>query len=236
MIDAHIHLLPGVDDGSSSMEQSLAMARQAAADGVRRIICTPHMNAEFSPPDSLDRHASLCAELQAELDRAGIDVRLECGAEWMLTPGLVDIVRERGRLGQSRAFLFEVSLFMPVTAAAGILGDARRAGLRPVLAHPERYPSLSAKDAAVLGSLAERGCILQLTAGSLTGAFGRQVRQCSAAIARNFPESIVISSDAHDTESRTPVLSAGYAALDKISKGLAEQAQKRLEKLVCPEG
>ena len=235
MLDAHVHLLPGVDDGSPSWEVTLAMARQAADDGIDHIICTPHINAEVDGLAMLDRHAALRDELEARLADADLSIRLECGAEWMLTPDLIDVVSNRGRLGKSRAFLYELSPFMPLATAGGILKDARKAGLIPVLAHPERYPSASEKDMPLLGDFAARGCYLQITGGSLLGVFGKEVRRLAERIVQSFPDRVVLSSDAHNTGARAPRLKAAYAALDALKSGLGQQAAQRLAALCSSE-
>ena len=233
MIDAHAHLLPGVDDGSPSWEVTMQMARQAAEDGIRHIICTPHMNAEADGLAPLKRHMELLDEFRGRLLAEGIGISLDCGAEWMLTPDLVDVVSRQGRLGQGRAFLYELSPFMPMAAAGGILRSAKKAGLIPVLAHPERYPSMNEKEIPLLGEFTARGCVLQITAGSLLGVFGRDAKRLAEAIALAHPQSIVLSSDAHNTGPRSPKLRAAYAALDALQPGLANAAQQKLKILLA---
>ncbi len=231
MLDAHIHLLPGVDDGSPSWEMTLAMARQAAEDGIDHIICTPHMNAEVDGLAPLEHHAALRDELASRLEAEGLHIKLECGAEWMLTPDLIDVVRTCGRLGGSRSFLYELSPFMPLAAAGGILRDARKAGLVPILAHPERYPAVTPKDIPLLAELVFNGCVLQLTGGSLLGIFGKQARKNAEAMVHAFPETIVLSSDAHNTGVRSPHLRSAYAALETLHSGLSLKAEKKLSAL-----
>ncbi|MCQ2444060.1 MAG: hypothetical protein MJ061_00980 [Mailhella sp.] len=233
--DIHIHLLPQVDDGSQSYDETLAMARCAEADGVKRIVCTPHMNADIDPLSRLDGFEALRASVQAMLDAEGIGVTLECGAEWMLSADLIDVVRERGRLAGTKAFLFELSPFMTAVAAEGLVEDAAELGLRPVLAHPERYPWLSAQNAAQLKPLADMGCVFQLTSASLAGNFGRDVRRAGEAVARMYPDSIVLATDAHNMDRRKPVLSDGYRALEALERGLAARAQAQLTNLPNPD-
>ena len=228
MTDMHCHILPGVDDGSSSWEESLAMARCALADGISHVICTPHMNAELDAPDRLAVCARIREELQHRLSAEGIALTLTDGAEWMLTPDLLDVVREHGRLGGSQAFLFELSPFMPPTLARELVAEARAAGLHPVMAHPERHPWLTEKNCAELQALIERGCMLQLTAGSLLGDFGRTVRRLAECLARMYPKAIVLASDAHGMRGRIPVVSGAYAALSALHDDLAPQARINL--------
>lgn len=232
MTDMHIHILPGVDDGSSSWEESLAMARCAADDGITAMVCTPHMNAEEDGLEKLAEHTKIREELQRRLEDKGVSLLLLGGAEWMLTPDLLNVVEKQGRLGESRAFLFELSPFMPIAAAEPLVQSAAAAGLLPVLAHPERHPWLNEKNASSLEGIAARGCFFQLTAGSLAGEFGRDARRTGEAIALAFPERVILATDAHHIHARRPLLRAGYAALEKLRRGMAGKAENNLDNLL----
>lgn len=232
MTDMHIHILPGVDDGASSWEEALAMARIACADGIDELFCTPHMNADHDDLLALREHARLREEFKELLAEENIPMTLYSGAEWMLTPDLIDVVDQCGRLGEGQAFLFELSPYMPPDAARLLLTDARRDGFRPVLAHPERHPWIDEKNCLLLGELVDRGCTLQLTAGSLTGEFGSGARKVACAIARTFPDAIVLASDAHHAGRRKPELAAGYNVLDRLLPDLASHARNTLHHLL----
>ena len=140
MIDLHSHLLPGVDDGSPSLENSLRVLERFAADGVREVACTPHLNASDADRAPVEAHRALLAELrqgavsavtlhegfEIMLDRPGCDLRL---------PGL--------SLGGSRAVLVEFPRGGLPDGATGELLRIRTSGLIPVVAHPERYRGIS---------------------------------------------------------------------------------------------
>lgn len=232
MTDIHCHILPCVDDGSSSWEETLDMARCAFSDGIRRIFCTPHMNAETEPLSKLAEHEELLGKIQLRLAGEGIDLHLLGGAEWMLTPDLLDVVLEKGRLGTTRAFLFELSPFIPPTIAEGLVRDAVRAGLRPIMAHPERHPWMNESNCGSLKTLAASGCVFQLTAGSLAGDFGRQARRIAKRMAQLFPDAVVLATDAHNMCGRKPLLRRGYDALESVQHGLAEQATLTLNDIL----
>lgn len=232
MTDMHIHILPGVDDGASSWEESLAMARCAEADGITAMVCTPHMDAEADGLEKLAEHTKKREELQRRLADEGIPLRLLGGAEWLLTPDLLDVVEKQGRLGESRAFLFELSPFMPIAAAEPLARSSTAAGLLPVLAHPERHPWLNEKNVSLLEALAARGCFFQLTAGSLAGEFGKNARRTGEAIALALPERVILASDAHHIHARRPLLRAGYEALEKLRQGMAGTAKNNLDNLL----
>ena len=235
MIDAHAHFLFGVDDGPDSIDISLEMCRIAAEDGVRTIYCTSHLNAEDYTPRALagelERRAEVRGKLQQAARAEGLDLTLKCGAEWMLSPDLLDALPAcpDARYDGSRAFLFEISRFSEASFVPQFAQLAVMDGWKPVFAHPERYPSLDERNMhEVLSPLAQLGIPLQLTCASLTGQFGPRPRNMARLIARTFPESIVLSSDAHEATFRIPGLTEGYAELDGIRPGLAEQARKRL--------
>lgn len=232
MLDIHSHILPGIDDGASSWEEAIAMARCAEEDGIRTVVCTPHMDAEGNDLGDLDRHVELRNRFQQCLEEERIGITLLPGAEWMLSPDLMNIVLEKGRLGRSRAFLFELSQYMPVTAGEGLVAEAVSKGLHPVLAHPERHPWVDEKNVGVFEKLCSLGGVLQITAGSLTGEFGKAIRRTAESIVRKFPEHVIIASDAHHIVARKPQIRMGYSALEGIRPGLAEEVRIRTNNLL----
>ena len=210
MIDMHYHLLPGVDDGSQNMDMTMALARLSHAEGTHTIVCTPHMNAEEDGLEKLQVHRDLLPKVQAAIDAEGLDIHLILAAEWMLTPDLIDAVLVEGRIGETKNFLFELNQYIPLEAAQGFVEIARSEGLKPVLAHPERYRSVTVDTQyGLLAPIVAQGGILQVTAGSLVGHFGQSVRKTAEAIVKSFPKQIVIASDAHWPDTRPPQLKVG---------------------------
>lgn len=136
MIDVHTHLLPGVDDGSPSVEVSLPVLERFASDGVEVVICTPHLDASHAEHAPHDRHAEILRELRA---RAPLSPELRLGWEIMLdAPGL-DLRDRRLGLGGSTAVLVEFPRMTVPPNASEELFRLRMSGVVPVLAHPERY-------------------------------------------------------------------------------------------------
>lgn len=136
MIDVHTHLLPGVDDGSPSVEVSLPVLERFATDGVQIVICTPHLDASRAEQAPHDQHAEILAQLRA---KAPPLPELRLGWEIMLdTPG-IDLRDKRLSLGGSTAVLVEFSRMMVPPNASDELFRLRMSGIVPVLAHPERY-------------------------------------------------------------------------------------------------
>jgi protein-tyrosine phosphatase len=169
MIDLHCHLLPGVDDGSKSVEQSINVLTRMAAQGVTEVCLTPHLSAsrvtEGPPPEHDEAFARLSS-------RGATGVKLHRGAEVLLDRNLTAraIATRRITLGGTRYLLVEFTRFVAPTSVTAALQHLIDAGLVPVVAHPERYPSCSV---TAMASWKDRGARLQVDANTLFHATGR---------------------------------------------------------------
>lgn len=210
------------------------MARGAVQDGIRAIVCTPHLETCGYPAETLARQALVRQALQRRLDEEGIPLRLYGGAEWMASEDLAGVLQNlpEGRLAGSQAFLFELSVFMQPSLILGrLVFSAQLKGLTPVWAHPERHPATPGH-LELARPVVEAGGWLQLTSGSLTGLFGKEVRRCAEALSSAFPTRVLLGSDAHDAERRVAELRRGYAALNALSAGWGDQARERAAQLL----
>ena len=222
MVDLHCHILPGLDDGPATMDDSLEMARVAAANGIATIVATPHVRDDHPYP--LERIDSLVAELNELLAGQGIALRVRSGGEVAVAKlhELSDDVLGRLRLGDGRHLLVE----SPYTHATDLLEQeifsAHIRGFPAMLAHPERSPSFLS-DPDRLAALVERGVLCSITAGSMAGRFGRTVQRFTALL---FERGLVhdVASDAHGPVGRAPALQFGFEALDEQLPGLLRQA------------
>jgi protein-tyrosine phosphatase len=202
MIDIHSHILPGLDDGAASMEEAVAMARCAAAGGIRQMVATPHVK-EGQYPNSREMIVEAMANLRKVLLKKEIRLFILPGAEYSLEPDLPQRF-SRGELltinNKGRYLLVELpAAFIPDYTTA-VLYDLQLQGVTPIIAHPERN-AIIARDHNRLHELVARGALAQITAGSLTGHFG----QTAAAAARVFLErgfAHFIASDAHASTGR----------------------------------
>ena len=170
MVDIHCHILPGVDDGAPSMEDSLEMARMAADSGVTDIIATPHCNLPGNGPKNY-RSASLRAAFsRLQQDAEGIPLRIHPGAEVFCTPELPRLLDQRQlqTLGGSRYLLVEFYFDESAEFMEQCFRDIRHRGLVPVAAHPERYNAVQ-RDPARLEGWFRRGIVIQLNKGSVMG-------------------------------------------------------------------
>jgi protein-tyrosine phosphatase len=214
MIDLHCHALPGIDDGPETIEDSLALMRAARAAGIDTVVATPHVNSRT--PNDADTIAALTAQLNEHLVQEQVDVKVLSGAEIAIThlAELDPAELSRLSLGGGGWLLIEPP-FTPVAAGLeGLVLGLLRQGHNVVLAHPERCPALQ-RDHQVVRRLVDAGVLMSITAGSLVGRFGSDVRRYALELAR---EGLIhnVTSDAHDSSRRRPGL------LDEIEQaGLA---------------
>lgn len=214
--DIHCHLVPGIDDGAADLATALAMARQAVEDGTTTVIATPHQLGG-------NRHISADAirggvsTLKRELETAGIpltvlpgaDVRIEPELPALLKAGEVVTLADRGR-----HVLLELphDIYVPIEP---LLQSLHKQGLTGILSHPERNRGLMAAP-QIIESLVARGCLMQITAGSLLGSFGSTAKRIATSCVQKRLVHFV-ASDAHDTVRRPFGLAAAFAAISALA-------------------
>ena len=163
MIDLHTHLLPGVDDGSPALENSIPVLRRFASQGVEVVVCTPHLRASEASRAPRARNEAIFAELVAA---APPGPRLELGWEIMLDEPGANLAAPGLALGSSRAVLVEFPRTSPPASGATEIFRLRMSGLVPVLAHPERYWGCSV---AQVREWKRSGAVIQMDAIMLLG-------------------------------------------------------------------
>ncbi len=213
MIDIHCHILPGIDDGPADAADSVAMARIAAADGIRSIVATPHFSYGEGP--DIETIELARRALEERLKEEGVPVGLVCGADVRLTYELLEGT-EKGDLptiNGSRYFLLELPEIIPPNLD-NFLHAAGIGGFVPIITHPERNYSFLSSPRKMDG-LREAGALIQITAMSITGEFGMKIRGLSEALIRKGLVDFV-ATDAHGTGHRRPLLSAAYNHLSRL--------------------
>ncbi len=215
MIDLHSHILPGIDDGSTSLAMSLEMARIAVNDGIAVMACTPHIYPGLYPNDKAGIIAARDA-LQAELDQHGIALRLTTGADVHLVPGLLEGLRADSvpTLHGSRYLLLEPSHHVAPPQFAERVFQLVAAGYVPVITHPERLVWVEEYFDTFV-ELTRQGAWLQVTAGALTGLFGSRPKYWAE---RFLGEGLthLLATDAHSSRRRVPVLSEARAVAERM--------------------
>lgn len=225
MIDLHTHILPGVDDGADTEDESVEFVRMALRDGVRTIVATPHCN-EGSYFNQLSDIQAGVRRLQQRLIREDLELELVPGAEVHLCPDLVERVRD-GRaptLGNNgKTLLLELSLTQYPVELANLIFQLKLAGLEILLAHPERIRYFQ-EDRKRYEDVVRIGAYGQITAGSILGTFGKRARAYSEELLR---EGLihVVASDAHSLRGRPPVLTP---AIEQMIPLVGEQRARSM--------
>jgi protein-tyrosine phosphatase len=222
-IDIHSHILPGIDDGARSLQESLDMLRMAGADGTVTIVATPH-GARVTP-ESVRKGVALLSDAAAA---SGIDMAIMAGCETKFSANLVEDYRNGKLLTINDAgyLLVEFSFSRAWTPLVHTsLYALQIAGVTPVVAHAERYPAVQGNPSLVV-ELARMGIPVQINAGSLLGDEGEQTRQTAenlilAGVGH------VLASDGHRIDKRKPLLSEGLARVTELA---GEQQALLMEK------
>jgi len=212
MIDIHSHVLPGIDDGSRSIEESLRMIREAAKSGFTGIVCTSHYYSDAYSCDKSQRQI-LINELKKELRKQKIDVEIYNGAEVYISMDLDTLIEKDiiPTLNNSKYILFELPMNTKVIYMDEAINKMQKAGLILILAHPERY-SYMQKNFSAYEELIKKGIMFQVNLGSIVGRHGNMAKKIAKKLLKNNMVS-VLSTDAHRPESM-------YQRTDEILKKL----------------
>lgn len=217
MIDIHNHIIPGIDDGADSLEQALALLELAQADGIQKLVCTPHMH-----PGRFDNNVKTIrpgfSELKKKAEQAGLTIQLAMAAEVRFSDEMMFQLRkdEIPMIGQwegYRCLLLEMPHQGIPMGMEPMLDWLQKRDVRVVIAHPERNKELMAYPERVL-PFVERGALLQLTAGSVAGLFGEKAE----ATARWFLDRELVhfvASDAHHPVRRPPAMALAAETLNQ---------------------
>jgi len=218
MIDIHCHIIPGVDDGSPDMRTSMDMAVIAAGDGIKTIVATPHIQSEILTPDMIREKVAVLNERFSE---TGIPVAVVVGGE--VAPFLPISLMKKFSINDNGYILLEFPhTHLPFSAKDTILNLISE-GLKVIIAHPERNPTVIKNPDTLIDIIEATGAYTQITANSITGAFGPSIKSCAKHLLKKKMVS-VIASDAHSTGARKPFLSDGLNAAAKIvGQELAEK-------------
>jgi protein-tyrosine phosphatase len=212
MIDLHSHILPGVDDGPATLEESLEIARRAADDGIRVIAATPHVRDDYpTRPATMER---LLGELRTALERERIGIELRPGGEIAIERlgRLSDDDLVRFGLGGSPHYLLVEFPYSgwPLSLHEWVFRLVTRR-ITPVIAHPERNSDVQANPEE-LRPLVDAGALVQLTAASLDGRIGRSSRAAAEALIE-LELAHLLASDAHTPDVREAGLVAAAEAV-----------------------
>ncbi len=216
LVDMHVHLLAGLDDGPRTPDDALEMCRIAFREGVRMVAATAHQNDHY-PEVSPERLREATVQLVQALQKNNIKITASPNAEVMAHPDMVNSWRTDKLLSvadRRQYMLVEMphGLFIDLRA---IVLKLRELGVRPILAHPERQPELL-HDAGLIEEFIRAGCLVQVSSGSITSP--REHRD-ELALRQWFKRGIVhlLGSDGHSVHRRPPHLSKAYELIGRWS-------------------
>jgi len=217
MIDIHSHILPEIDDGPSTLEGSLQMARIAVKDDIEIMIATPHcLNGLYV--NWREQILSACAKFNAALKRHCIPLTVLPGSEIHLSPEIMDALDKNQLMtlnDTGRYLSLELpDQFIPQSVIR-FINRLKKRKITPIISHPERNRAIQ-HNIELLYNFILAGALSQITAGSLTGTFGSHaLHSCQSIIERQMIH--FIASDAHSPQARPPKLQAAFKILYSIA-------------------
>jgi protein-tyrosine phosphatase len=216
MIDLHLHLLPGIDDGSQTMDETRAMLKSYSTMGFTRLIATPHLMEPLTP-DYYRQTLQLLVQVRPIAGEYGIQVDL--GFEHLLESDTAARLNdgEPTTLANSRAVLVELPFMGWPQHTGTALFNLRSAGYRPVLAHPERYIDAQKNPDLVLDA-ALQGAVIQITTGSLAGLYGKEPARLAHSLLRDSIDRglpVLFATDAHSNGNRLTSVPGGLEWVER---------------------
>lgn len=207
MIDIHCHILPGIDDGPSELDESIEMCRMAASDGISIIVATPHYTPGQYMADSA-RVFEEASRLSAALEHNGIPVKILTGADVAVSPEVPAQLKSMEHLTLNRTKKYFLAEFPHSHVPPGwdrFLHSMQASGVTPIITHPERNMWFMQHPEALYPVVA-KGVMVQITAMSVTGEFGEEAQEVSLYLLQHNLAHIM-ATDAHSSTYRPPILS-----------------------------
>ena len=227
MIDFHNHILPNMDDGSSSLEMSLEMLENASKQGITDVVNTVHyQHPKLIGIDiSLDKIRKKVDLIQSALNKNKIPIKIHYGAEVFFLPNLLDIMHDPlTTFLNGKYMLIEFQPHQIPDIQKQELFDLKMAGITPIIAHPERYKPVQA-NSEFLTNWLEAGCVIQVDAGSVLGTLGKSAKNMSERIIKN-GWCHILGSDSHNNNKRNFCLKEAY---ELVHEWIGDRANKLIE-------
>ena len=233
LIDLHAHILPGLDDGPKTMEEAVALAKKAAADGTTHLVASPHAfdGMYWNDRQGVNKVREALAE---ELARRKIPLKVYSGMECRIHPDLAKRYKagEVQTVNDSRYLLIELPYSQMPLFTEEVLFSLRQEGLVPVLVHPERNRDIQ-QDPNILFRFTESGMVSLLSADSVSPRASKKVARTVRTLTVHH---LIhgVASDAHGTDRRPPALTKARQALAKITggAGLPDWMEKLPERML----
>ena len=186
MIDTHSHILPGIDDGSRDIAESIAMVQKLVSQGVTDIIATPHYMDGTTFVSPRKKNLKLLEELKQALVDEGVKVNLYLGNEIFIDEKIPKLVKASkiSPMADSKYLLVELPLDDEFPNYEGYLQDLINCGFKVVLAHPERYTIIQ-ENYEIVKNLSKMGVLMQCNVGSFVGRYGKQAKKTIKRMAKD---------------------------------------------------
>jgi len=232
MIDFHSHIIPKIDDGSSSLEETLEMLKIAKNDGVDAIVATPHFvpgRFENEYKDVLNHIKTLNEYIKNE----NINITIYPSQEVYITRSTLKYLNDGliGTLNDTRYIQIELPFFELPDYTFDIIYELRIKNLIPILCHPERYAFII-NSLENINKFIDEGCLFQINSGSILGHFGKEVQKTAKMLIENNIID-VLGSDAHNSKNRLPKIKDAFDKIkgidEKLSKKILENERKIIE-------
>lgn len=224
MIDIHTHIIPGVDDGSKTIEESIRIIKNAVSDGVKTIVAAPHV-FEIQNNINLRKIHDTFDLLQKRLISEDIKIKIILAAELSISPDLPKVIKSNKELtinSKNRYILMELPMQEIPSFTEQIIFDLLVENIIPIITHPERYFDIW-KDPNKLFKLVQKGALTHVNTGSLMGKYGKKsLNTAKILLSHNLIH--MIGSDVHSSSNGYYPLSKGVNEVAKIV-GL-ERAEK----------
>ena len=221
-VDIHSHFIPGIDDGAQTIEDSVSLITAMSKLGYSKVITTPHIMSDYykNTPKII---LSGLDKVKEALYKAGVSIDIEAAAEYNLEPEFEEIIKSKQVLsfgGTEKYVLFELSFFNEPSRIKEIIWDLSNDGFQPVLAHVERYAYWHKKWDKI-EDMVNRNVKLQLNIGSITGAYGPEVRNMAIKL---IDQGLIdfIGSDCHNPRHLEMIR---HASVDPYFHRLCQQPQ-----------
>ena len=230
MVDIHSHIIPGIDDGSKSMEMTLDMIRNAEKEGTKEIIATPHYLLEYGEATIIEVK-NYVKEINMLLENEKIDVKIYIGQEVYFTQKIIEDYMEGniGTLNDSRYMLIEFQMDKFDKNIFDILYELQVRDIVPIIAHPERYKFFIEKP-SLINEFINQEYLFQVNAGSITGKFGETVKKTANLLLKNNIYNF-IGSDAHNIKNRSTGLKDAIKLLyNDMNRDIFEDSSNKILK------
>ena len=224
MIDFHSHIIPNIDDGSTSMKDTINMINEARQAGFTEIISTSHYIQKYYDLDCFEREKMLDIIKKKVSEKNEINIKLYLGSEIYFTPEIIELVKNKkaSTINNTRYLLFELPMNTKPLFVKEMVYELMQNGYIPIIAHPERYTYVQ-ENIQYIEELAGMGALFQSNYGSIIGMYGNSAKKTLKKLLKNNLISF-LGSDVHKTGQIYPKIPKALKKLRKILS--AEELEK----------